>query len=197
MDAIVGSDKLGYWPSAELLRSIDQGVGFLALCDRKGSNSLELDWKVFKRLDKRLTHLQLDLKVNNLIGRAHDKIIRGTELAKAERAAMEGNAQAQCSFRAKWLTNHKLIELLSEYRQVVIQRYIAQPLVEWLFSIKHPKANDIVELPTTVEELKGAQRRDRRRVRGRRRAWRYRQKKTLPKKRHDSLTKIRGKAPSA
>ena len=145
LPGIVGSDELGYWPSYELLREIEDDVTVLA--ERGRVSQIFPRWKAFEQLDRRLTKLRLKLRVDNLIGRARAvlaKLPRESELNEVVGLAIAGNAQAQCSLRDMIMKTETLAELLQADRQMERQRFMAQPVAKWTVHLGHPMAKDFV-----------------------------------------------------
>jgi hypothetical protein len=149
---IFGSHELGYWPSYELLREIEDDVTVLA--ERGRVRQIFPCWKAFEQLDKRLTKLRLKLRVDNLIGRASKLLSDESQLAKALAVATTGNALAQRSLNAASgpesisaaakTAAQKHYELLQAHGQMERQRCMAQPVATWTVSIGHPMAKDFV-----------------------------------------------------
>ena len=139
---VSGSLKLGYWPSHELLREIQDDVTVLA--ERGRVRQIFPAWKAFEQVDKRFTKLRLKLRVGNLISRARDMLPGESELGKAVREAKAGTAQAQCLLREMVLEPEKLDKLLQADRQMERQRCMAKPVAQWTVSIGHPMAKDFV-----------------------------------------------------
>jgi hypothetical protein len=149
-----------YWPSAELLREIDDDVFVLAnQCQVRVIFPL---WKTFCRLDKRVKKLRLKSGVDNLIARASKLIPGDSELSKIVRLAKAGNAKDLCAYRDMVLDPQKLGELVEDDRQMAVQLFKAWPLVLWAYTMAHPMGKDlrwIVEDLPTPEEMKVQRRR--------------------------------------
>lgn len=163
---IFDSKKFGCWPRRVLLREIEHDVLVLALLERR--KPLFPVWKAFEQVDKRMKKLRLKSHVYDLICRARAVLPQESLLNKRLREAIAGDAQARCLLRDLGQEPQKLVELLRDDRQMVIQRCMAMPLVEWLIDIMHPMAKDfhnIVELLSTVEEVKALRQRDKTRER--------------------------------
>jgi hypothetical protein len=98
------------------------------------------------------------------------------------RLARAGNAQAQCSYRDNVLIDsQKHAELLQAHDEMMRQRFMAEPLVNWTIDIAHPCAGHwgyIVKVHPTVEEFKNFERLKKRRESVRR----HRSGKKIPSK---------------
>jgi hypothetical protein len=159
--------KFGCWPERELLREFEADVLVLAGRER----AIFPVWKAFLLVDRRKKKLRLKSCVNNLIRRAQRLLSGESELNKVVRLAKAGDLKARCSLSDMIVKPEKLDELLQAYRQMVIQRDRAEPLVHWTIDIGHPFAGDwgyIEKLHPTVDEFKTWQKNEKRRNRLRR-----------------------------
>jgi hypothetical protein len=148
----------GGWPSLpsrEFLAAIQNDV--LVLAQRERKKPIFPVWKAFLQVDKRQKKLRLKNCVDNLIHRARELLSVESVLAKAVPEAKAGNAQAQCLMRDLVADPQKLVELLGADRQFVIQWCMAQDLLHWTLSIRHPMAKDlhwIAKFLPTKEEVR-------------------------------------------
>jgi hypothetical protein len=122
------------WPPRELLHEIQNDV--LVLAQRERKKPIVLSWETFLQVDKRFTKLPLTLCVNGLITRARAMLPTSeSELGKAVREAKAGTGQVV-------MKAEKLDKLLQAALRLERQRFMAQPLAEWIVTIRHPMAKD-------------------------------------------------------
>jgi hypothetical protein len=164
-------NKLGDWPSRELLKEIEDDVLVLAQCEHERVKRIFPVWKAFERVDKSAKRLRLKSRVNDLIRRAQRLLPDESVLAKAVTEAKAGNAQARCSLGDMVMKTEKLAELLQADRQMMIRRCLAVPLVCWAIGLGHPMAKNfgsLAEFIQTPEEYKTEEQRTKNRERVRR-----------------------------
>jgi hypothetical protein len=182
----------GGWPPQWLLKEIKDDV--LVLYGLERVRRPWTVWEAFERVDTRKKKLQLVARVNRLIGRARAVLPGESFLSKTVRAAIRGNAKAQCSLRDMVLTAGNPAELFCEYHQMEQEQCKREPLVCWLGEISHPMAKDFgIKIFETDEELKEEARREHKRDTNRERQRRLRlRKKIRLKSVTPGLTKYEG-----
>ena len=138
----LGSYEVGYWPSHELLKEIEDDV--IALAEPGRVRQICPVWKAFEQVDRRLPKLRLKKRVDNLISRARALLPGESELSKIVRLAETGNAMAQCSLRDMAMKPEKFAELFKAALQMQRLLCMAEPIARWIVRIGHPKAKDFV-----------------------------------------------------
>ena len=177
------SDRGFFWPPDSLLGQIDQCVALLI--ELEGKKPRWVGWKTFERLDKRRRSLRLVPRIDSLVKRAIQ-----TREERCGESVLEKAARGRDSLKTQILLRDfveqktKFVNLLNDHDNRTMERVESWPLVDWLCSIDHPDAHNLI-LPGLepvgvvglVARFLRTQKVSRKRLKNRERQDRYRQRK--------------------